>query len=191
MLKQGITLWSLALMLGGNAASAGEAPDPVHPQCNGHVRAFIDDTTYVEKGFNLKRQKGWYHRWWSGSCAKVPYPDRWTCTTSKGAAREGAEDQDKSWFAMVERFTTGAGAAKADVGKAMCQLGQFIGLEWARDNDIRCIHTSDLKALWVHLEDSAEGSRLQRISAVRTRATSIIENCRKTRRQRREARRRK
>lgn len=179
------------MILGGHAAVANEAANPIHPRCDGHVRAFIDDATYIETGFNLKRQRGWYHRWWSGLCTKVPYPDRWTCTTSKGAATEGGKEQDKSWFEMVKRFTADAGDDAAEVGKAMCQLGEAIGLEWSRDNDIRCIHTSDLKGLWEHLEDSAKGTRLRRIAVVRARASTIIEDCRNAKQRRLEARRRK
>ncbi len=190
VIQHGIAVWLLALCIGGHAASADEAADPINPQCKGHIGEFIKSKTYVEKGFNHKRQKGWYYRWWSGRCDKVPYPDRWTCTTSKGAVREGAADQDKAWRKMVERFAAEDGN-KAEIAKAMCKLGELIGLEWARDNDVRCIHTSDLKGLWVALENQDKGTRLQRIADVRDEALEIIQRCRQSKRKLIEARRRK
>lgn len=189
MSQRGIALWLVALCIGGHTANADE--DPIHSRCKGHVGKFSDAKTYIEKGFNRKRQKGWYHRWWSGQCDKVPYPDRWTCTTSKGAAREGAAVQDKAWHKMVERFTVGAGANKAEIGKAMCQLGDLIGLEWARDNDVRCIHTSNLKGWWADLENKDIGTLPQRIAHVREQATKTIQDCRQSKSLRLEARRRK
>jgi hypothetical protein len=192
VLRHSVANWLLALCMGGHVAGAAEIPDPINPLCKGYIGEFNDDKIYTEtRPFDRKRQKGWYHRWWSGKCGKVPYPDRWTCTTSKGAAKEGSVERDKSWHSMVEKFAAHPSGDKVEIAKAMCKLGELIGLEWARDNDVRCIHTSDLPKLWADLEVDESRTPLKRIENVRGQVMKILNDCRTKKRLRLEARRRR
>jgi hypothetical protein len=113
-------------------------PNPIPAKCANATRPY-NDPIYEEKtNFDRKRQKGWYWRWWTGKCDRVPYPDRWTCVS--------ANEEETAWASFIETIKA-TPETKSKVHRELCQLGELIGLEWSRDNDVRCIHTSDLAKL--------------------------------------------
>jgi hypothetical protein len=47
-----------------------------------------------------------------------------------------------------------------------CRVGHLIGFEWAKDNNVRCIHTSDLPGMMSMLQTGNMLERLNRLESV-------------------------
>jgi len=122
------------------------AQDFVTPVCRGIAPALaikFDDATH----------RAWYRRFWSGQCQGLgPF----TCFAGY-----------PNWNAVVAQLA--AEAAPGDRARAtaeICQMGQVIGVEWARDNAIRRISTEDLRRLTKVLDGAGPlETRLQQTSA--------------------------
>ena len=155
---------SLLLMLIGTAIASA---NPIGSACANFVGAYDADIYRVKTAFDRKRQKGWYSRWWSGKCDDVPFPDFWTCIP----------DESKAWNKIVDNVVgESQGPNRTEAQKEICELGQLMGLEWAKDNGVRCIHTSDLKPLWQILR-SSNIAPFDRISSVRKVAEAKMQDC--------------
>lgn len=126
---------------------ATASANPIPADCANHISSFDADIYRERTEFDRKRQKGWYYRWWTGKCDRVPFPDYWTCV----------RDDKKSWTVIAADLVGQArGADKREILQSICRLGEIIGLEWAMDNNVRCIHTNDLTALWAILNDATK-----------------------------------
>jgi len=78
-----------------------------------------------------------------------------------------------NWNDSVTSIVRQAPAAKRQAArKKACRLGKLIGFEWAKANNIRCIHTSDLKPLSTPLKDS--GDILKRLDKIERRARAKL-----------------
>lgn len=74
----------------------------------------------------------WYRHFWKGDCSGLPF---WTFC-SKGQSWEKAALELESEY---------SGDRPVELRQELCQLGQRVGYEWARDNSKRCIDTNDLR----------------------------------------------
>ncbi len=110
---------------------------PITQMCRDQVKGFSNIA------FDDERHRGWYYRFWSGDCGKVPFPEWFVCQSKKNTWNDIAQK-------TLSRATPENNKA---VRVSICKLGEFIGLEWARDNNIRCIHTRDLAPLGDILDD--------------------------------------
>ena len=59
-----------------------------------------------------------------------------------------------------------------------CKLGELIGYEWAKDNNVRCIHTTgnnghNLTVLRDIVKNKKAGDILKRLDAAETKAKSM------------------
>lgn len=153
-----VAAMTFALALASAGSQAIASAEPISDECRPHVRSY-DSNIYAEPSeFDRKRQKGWYARWWTGRCDAVPLPDKLTCVP----------DEKKSWVKIVRTISEQAPAdQRPAVVREACQLGELAGLEWAKDNNRRCLHTNDLQPLWTVLEDKRIAP-LERINRVRT-----------------------
>lgn len=81
--------------------------------------------------FDNAKHRGWYIRFWTGSCKQL----RVFCMS--GAPY---------WSAIVERLLAGVPVERRERMRArLVLLGQRIGYEWAKENDIRRIDDSDIR----------------------------------------------
>ena len=106
-----------------------------------------DDTTHAK----------WYQNYWDGRCKGL-----FICFRRTG------------WNQHITNIVAQASAAdKAAVLKMACRVGAEVGFEWARDNDIRCIHSKDngghnLKVLGKILGNQQQ-QPAQRLTAVKAK----------------------
>ena len=94
--------------------------------------------------FDHQKHRAWYRRFWTGSCAGLGFFDfcfedegGWPVIIEDTVARQPAHDRRR---------------ARAE----MWGIGRLIGFEWAKDNDIRAIHTSDIKRWNTLLGDTSD-----------------------------------
>lgn len=105
-----------SVLAGGEAA----AQDYVNARC----RSVVTSARYDHADHSA-----WYRRFWTGQCGGLIF----------------CQSGSPSWNEIVEELRSRAGPARADaVTRRACLLGQRIGFEWARDNNVRRIDTADL-----------------------------------------------
>ena len=113
--------------------------------------------THPLKGlrFDHNDHRLWYQRFWTGSCKGLSFfqcfPGKpfWCETLGKALDRVSLTPLERRSLAV-----------------RMVALGRLIGHEWARDNDIRKIDTSDIKTWYRDLEKPGNlASALDRIEA--------------------------
>jgi hypothetical protein len=131
-------------------ATPAQAQANVFGPCVSHVSALsamsFDDTTH----------RNWYRRFWNGQCVGL-----FGCLPAR------------KWTDVVDRLAgEAASAASHEVTVQACGLGQLVGYEWARDNDLRKITTDDLERLSHILEGSSDP--LARIARVRTEVQALL-----------------
>jgi len=136
-----------------NMPAWARAGEPVRADCRPYVTstsriAFIDD-----------EHRRWYVRYWAGTCDGLSF---FSCTSGK-----------PYWNDAVSKILEAGPADQRDqlLNKA-CKLGQLIGFEWAKDNSIRCIHTSDADkflAIW-----EGKGDAFQRLDRIEARAKAML-----------------
>ncbi len=104
--------------------------------------------------------KRWYISWWDGKCEGLP---SWPFCQSR-----------PYWETIVEpvlqRYRD---ADRRPLLKELCILGQVIGHEFARDNNLRCIDRDDLSA-WADKLSSNSENLLQTIAEVRSEAEAKV-----------------
>lgn len=83
--------------------------------------------------FDHQKHRAWYRRFWTGSCADLGFLD--FCKKDEGG-----------WPVIIEDTIAKLPAHDRRRARAeMWGIGRLIGFEWAKDNNIRAIHTSDLQ----------------------------------------------
>lgn len=139
-------------------ASTDAFSSPISKHCKNYIKAFDK-----EKYDDARRHKGWYFMWWTGDCSQVPYPDWWTCTSESYA-----------WNRYVDLMISEAKLEqKEGVASQTCKIGRLMGLEWAKDNNIRCIHTHDLGKLEKILTDNNRPAA-DRLQEVKGRISDLL-----------------
>jgi hypothetical protein len=134
----------IAIILQPQAAHSG-----ILPQC----RAYLPAERNLP--FAHDKHRKWYSRFWTGSCAGL-------------SAFDFCKPGSPNWHEVMQRVSREVPPAeqKAAIQKA-CRLGHLIGFEWAKDNNVRCIHTSDFPSLFGLLQTRASmQERLTRLEAV-------------------------
>lgn len=116
----------IAMSFAAVAASADELCD-----CKADCAGRADPTagmTYEDDKHRL-----WYEvRFWTGKCRGEIWLACWS---------------GPSWYdVMAEVLAQGAAEDRPEMCRRLYALGVRMGHEWARDNDIRVIHTEDLDA---------------------------------------------
>lgn len=155
--------WTSAVALASAVSvlspAAARAQDPVRPDCRAHV------TPTSRLAFTDSTHRRWYDRYWAGKCDGLSF---FSCSSGK-----------PHWNDAVEQILKVSPPERSDdmLAKA-CKLGQLIGFEWARDNSVRCIHTSDadkFMAIW-----NGKGAVSERLDRIEARARTML-RCRSSR----------
>lgn len=115
---------------------------PAAASAQAYVRA--DCRTIVSRPtlrFDDGDHRLWYRRFWNGDCDGLGF-------CSPGAP---------NWNLAVGQILNRAPAARrAAIRAKACRLGRMIGFEWARDNSIRKIDTSQLSEFYSELDGAAD-----------------------------------
>ncbi len=127
---------------------------PIPEECK-HFTSPVDKLHYENE---LHRR--WYISWWDGKCEGLP---SWPFCQSRPYWETIGEPVLKQW----------PDADRKTLLKELCVLGQIIGHEFARDNNLRCIDRDDLSA-WTDKLSSSGGNIFQTISEVRSEAETKV-----------------
>ena len=96
-------------------------------------------TVMAHPAFDDETHALWYRRFWTGDCSSLSFCARGT----------------PNWnTAVTEMLQKTPVAQRAAVQGKACRVGRLIGFEWARDNGIRKIDTSELMQFIGELERS-------------------------------------
>lgn len=140
----GITLVAGSLIF---LAPGALAADPVRADCLAHIPA----TARLK--FNDETHRRWYHRFWAGSCDGLSW---FGCSSGRPHMND----------AIRQILEAAPPQQRAELLAKGCKVGHLIGYEWAKDNSIRCIHTSDADKFLTIWNTKAEvAARLDRIEA--------------------------
>jgi hypothetical protein len=117
------------------------------PQCRAYLPA------EAQLRFAHDKHRRWYRRFWTGSCDGL-------------STFDFCHSGSPNWREVIERIRrqVPAGEQSTTISKA-CNVGHLIGFEWAKDNNVRCIHTSDLPGMMRMLESGNMLERLNRLEA--------------------------
>ena len=127
----GLASMAVALALGGGA------------RAQAYVRADCLPAAAPVSRFDNATHAAWYRRFWTGQCQGLSF-----LVCHKGSPY---------WNAFVDTVTDRAPPArKAAVKAQACRIGRAVGYEWARDNAVRRISTSDLFLLQDELNRSPD-----------------------------------
>jgi hypothetical protein len=109
--------------------------------CLGASSAHAQTASHDGLAFDDAKHRGWYVRFWTGSCAELRYV---ICLA--GAPY---------WSEIMERLLASVPAARRELVRArLVRLGRSVGYEWARENNIRRINNGHIKAWSADLERS-------------------------------------
>ena len=114
---------------------------PATALAQGAIRA--DCLTSVASPSKLTYAPGkhrlWYDRFWNGKCTGLTwYP----------VVGDGCTEAKPGWNDVVGKALDQAPpAGKVELLAKVCQLGELIGYEWAKDNDKRCLDSTGSKGL--------------------------------------------
>ena len=94
--------------------------------------AQVQTATYDGLSFNDAKHRGWYVRFWNGSCGEL-----------RGVfCMSGAP----YWGEIMQRLLVNVPAERrAQIRTRLVVLGRTVGYEWAKENDIRRIDDSHIK----------------------------------------------
>lgn len=153
MTGAGTSKYCAAMLVLLLAMQPAHAADPVRKDC----RSFVKSTSSLP--FADDKHRLWYARYWTGKCASAL---GWFCFAGS-----------PTWNDTVSNVLRQAPKSKrAQVLKKACRLGQLIGFEWAKENHIRCIHTSDLKPLSEYL--TGNGNVIARLDLIERKARAKL-----------------
>ena len=128
----------------------GAFPDACKP--------FISPVSRLNYESELHRR--WYVSWWDGKCDGLP---PWPFCQSRPYWETIAEPVLKQY----------PDADRKTLLKELCTLGQIVGHEFARDNNLRCIDRDDLSA-WAARINSSRDNIFRTIAEVRSEAEAKI-----------------
>ena len=144
------------------APVTADAQEAIRQDCLAHVASASKLT------FNPGKHQQWYNRFWNGKCGSLTlFGDK--CTQS-----------EPGWNQATANILQDAGPqASAEVLAKACKLGALIGYEWAKDNNVRCIHTSganSLVTLRAIVKDKKGGDMLKRLDLAEAKAKSMCKS---------------
>ena len=128
----------LTATIAATAAGAARAGEPIRPDCLAYVQA-AEGRSYDNEEHRL-----WYRRFWTGRC--------------EGFSLFRCSSGEPFWNGVVSTLIErNPQLEHSAVLSRACRLGELVGYEWAKDNAIRCIHTSDVRVWGEELYASEDG----------------------------------
>jgi hypothetical protein len=120
--------------------------------------------------FSHDKHRQWYRRYWNGRCEGL----------STSFLGDACSESEPGWNqAVTDILRQGQPQRAAELLAKACKLGELIGYEWAKDNNVRCIHTmgsNSLSSLNAILKE--RGDILQRLDRIEARAKSMCQSLR-------------
>lgn len=120
--------------------------------------------------FSHDKHRLWYRRYWNGKCEGL----------SMSILGDACSENEPGWNAVVTTIVRqGPPERAADLLARVCKLGELIGYEWAKDNNVRCIHTlgsNSLSSLQSILKE--QGDVFRRLDRVEARAKAMCASLR-------------
>lgn len=155
----------MLFMVGFAAAlSRGAVAQVIRADCQPHV------SSTARLSFAHEKHRLWYQRFWNGKCQGL----------SQSFLGDACSETEPGWNDVVGTIVRqGQETRRAEALARVCKLGELIGYEWAKDNNVRCIHTmganslSTLKGLL-----TAGGDVFERLGRVEARAKSMCSGLR-------------
>lgn len=142
----------------------GVCAQVIRTDCQAHV------ASAARLSFAHEKHRLWYQRFWNGKCEGL----------SQSFLGDGCSESEPGWNQVVSTVVQqGPAERRSELLARVCKLGELIGYEWAKDNNVRCIHTmgsnslSTLKGLL-----TAGGDVFDRLSRVEARAKSMCSSLR-------------
>ena len=140
------------------------AQEAIRQDCLAHV-APASRLTFAHDKHRL-----WYSRYWNGKCEGL----------STSLFGDACSESEPGWNQAVTVLVRQSPPARAGelLAKA-CKLGELVGYEWAKDNNVRCIHTTgsnSLSALNALLKE--QGDIFDRLARAEARASSMCASLR-------------
>lgn len=109
----------------------------------GTASAGAQTPTYDGLAFDSAKHRGWYVRFWTGSCA-----DLRNVICLSGAPH---------WNEIMQRLLATVPAERRErLTARLMLLGRSVGYEWAKENDIRRIDNGHIKTWTSDLKNSAD-----------------------------------
>jgi hypothetical protein len=109
--------------------------------------------------FDHNEHRLWYNRFWTGDCSTLGF---W--------CQPGSPNWIEAMADLVEQAPAGR---KPELVTKLCQVGHLVGLDWARDNNIRKIDTNELRKFYEML-NSGGGDAFSRLAAVEAKARAEL-----------------
>lgn len=131
----------------------------IRADCQPHVGAIS------RLSFAHEKHRLWYQRFWNGKCQGL----------SQSLLGDACSESEPGWNQAVADLVRQAPAdKKAETLARVCRLGELIGYEWAKDNNVRCIHTFGSNSLGtLNGLLKSGGDVLGRLTRVETQARSM------------------
>jgi hypothetical protein len=109
--------------------------------------------------FDDAKHRGWYVRFWTGSCKEL-----------RGICMSGAP----YWGEIMQRLLVNVPAQQQDrLRTRLILLGQRIGYEWAKENDIRRINNDHIKT-WSSVLKQNESNPEPAVSQIELQARQLL-----------------
>lgn len=146
-----IAFVTMACAMTGIASAAG-ADDSIRPDCHPHV------VSIERLSFAHAKHRLWYQRYWSGKCVGLSF------------LGDGCTESEPGWNEVITVLLPHAPSTRAnELLATACKLGELVGYEWAKDNNVRCIHTNGQSSIRTLIEILRENrdvfDRLRRADA--------------------------
>ena len=138
---------------------AAEAQEAIRGDCLAHV-APVSRLSFAHDKHRL-----WYMRYWDGKCR----------TLSTSLLSDACNESEPGWNQVVGDFVRqGQRERLAEVLARSCKLGELVGYEWAKDNNVRCIHSTGANSLTTLKAIATEKTDiLDRLARMEARARSM------------------
>lgn len=115
---------------------------PLFAALIGASSAHAQSVTYDGLAFDNAKHRGWYVRFWTGSCDELRYV---ICMAGT-----------PNWNNIMQRLLANVPAAKRErLHVRLILLGRRVGYEWARENDVRRINNEHIKSWSADLKTNA------------------------------------
>jgi hypothetical protein len=136
----------------------------IRADCASHVAAIS------RLSFAHEKHRLWYQRFWTGKCQGL----------SQSFLGDACSESEPGWNEAVSVLVRQAPKERqGEVLARACKLGELIGYEWAKDNNVRCIHTfgtNSLSTLNGLLKGT--GDVFERVTRTEARARSMCSSLR-------------
>ena len=154
-------LAAAAILAAVVAPVTASAQEPIREDCLPHV------SSPSKLKFNAGKHDQWYSRYWNGKCGSLTL------------LRDQCHQSDPGWnSAIAVILTESTPANSAQVLAKACKLGELVGYEWAKDNNVRCIHSTghngnNLVVLRGIVQDAKGGDIMKRLEVAEAKAKTM------------------